>query len=538
MRWLLVLLAVTALAYAGFFLSLANPPFIDAPNHLARAVIINSLWADPHSPFQGAFSATHSFVPYMLPDVGLILLLRAFGIDQAYRVWSLLTVLVVVLGVWVYARQVLTASWAVAAAVLCSWYFATSYYLVLGFFAFQWGLAAAFVALGALEAWRRDDGKSFRWAALFTAACVACYAAHIAVFAILAGLVAAIGLARVYRNEQTRAHLVWELLPFAVLAAYHFPIIPAGPDGMADRMSQTGNLTPLLGSALFHQDYVLAGFLQMFGGGILAGITSFKLGNFLVGMFVRRSFVTDSVVLILFAGIIAGALWSGCRRDILRRHWRLAAICGLSAALYFVLPFWWEAVAYVDQRALPFFFIPLLMLALRVFEGSRPGPKRVALLIAACSALAALNLASLALFLPKQSRQVARYREALLRIPEGRAVLAIDAGKTDGHTAPLRHAGAFYAADRKGYTPYLFSQRTGSGPAEYFSDLSTLYRPPHRWYHANRECDWTKVSESYDYVIVTKPWRADRIDLSRLELQYENPVATVFRVLRSTPAGR
>ena len=49
--------------------------------------------------------------------------------------------------------------------------------------------------------------------------------------------VGAIGLARVFRNEQSRGRLVWELLPFAILAAYHFPIVPAGPDGAADRDS-------------------------------------------------------------------------------------------------------------------------------------------------------------------------------------------------------------------------------------------------------------------------------------------------------------
>src|SRR5579864_9208483 len=95
--WLAILLVVTALAYTGLFLSLANPPFIDAPNHLARAVIMNSLWQDPHSPFQGLFSASHAPVPYMLADVGLIILLRTLGMHLAYPVWSTMTVLALVL---------------------------------------------------------------------------------------------------------------------------------------------------------------------------------------------------------------------------------------------------------------------------------------------------------------------------------------------------------------------------------------------------------------------------------------------------------
>ena len=530
--WLTIFLVATALAYTGLFLSLSNPPFIDGPNHLARAVIMNSLWRDAQSPFQSTFSAKKIFVPYMLADLELIVLLRILGPHLAYTIWSTLTVLALVLGIWVYARQILETSWAVAAAILCAWYFATSYYLILGFFAFQWGLASAFVALGALEAWRRNEGGRFRWAAVYAIACFVCYATHIAVFAILAGIVGTIGLVRVFRKEQSWARLVCELLPFALLAAYHFPMVPAGPDAAADRMAQIGNLGGLFGSTLVRPGYVMNGLMQILGMGILAGVTWFKLGNFFVAMFIRQSYVMDGAILVLFWGIIAGAIWCGRRQAQLRYYWQLAAVCGLAATLYFVLPFWWEAVAYVDQRALPFLFIPLAVLSLRIFERSTPRPKQIALLIGACSLLAALNLISLSLFLPKQSRQVALYRKALLTIPEGRVVLPIDARRRDGNTFPLRHAGAFYAADRKGYTPYIFSNRTGSGPSEYFSDLSAIYRPPQRWYRSNWVCDWTKVMESYDYVVITKPWRAERIDLTRLEFYYENPVATVFRVRR------
>jgi len=417
---------------------------------------------------------------------------------------------------------------------LCSWYFATSYYLILGFFAFQWGLGAAFVAMAALEAWRRNEGKRVFWIALYAIACFACYAMHSAVFAMLAGLVGAIGLVRVFGKEQSRVRLIGELLPFALLAAYHFPLVPRGPAG-ADGTTQipiAGSIGDLLGSTFLHPGYAMDGLIQVLGAGILAGVTWFKLGNFFVGMFIRQSYVLDGVILILFWGVIAGAIWGGRRQADWRRHWQLAAVCGLAATLYFILPFWWAAVAYVDQRALPFLFISLLMLALRIFETSRPGRKQIVLLMVGCSLLAALNLASLARFLPRQSRQVARYREALLTIPEGRVVLSIDTRGRDGNTFPLRHAGAFYAADRHGYTPYLFSKRTGSGPSEYFSDLSSIYRPVQRWYRSNATCDWEKVMEDYDYVVITKPWRADRLDLSRLELHYENRVATVFRVRR------
>ncbi|HTB15100.1 MAG TPA: hypothetical protein VK752_26195 [Bryobacteraceae bacterium] len=534
--WLAIFLVLTALAYAGFFLSLSNPPFIDGPNHLARAVIMNSLWVDPHSPFQGKFSATHAFVPYMLSDVGLIFLLRTFGTNTAYRIWSMFTVLILVLGVWLYARQLLSARWAVAAAVLCSWYFATSYYLILGFFAFQWGLATAFIALAALEAWRANRKNSGWWIVIYWVACVACYGAHLATFAILAGLVGSIGLLRVLRKEQSWSRLVWECLPFAILAGYHVPMLPESPDAPADKVA----LVPFAGhlrTLVFGPVYLMGGLLQLLGAGMLAGLTWFKLGSFFTAMFLRQNYFLDTGILALFFAIIAGAIWCGRRQAKIQNFWQLAVICGLAALVYMVLPFWWEAIAYVDQRTLPFFFVALLMLSLRIFESSNPSRKRIALLMAACSLLAVLNLASLAAFMPRQSRLIAAYRSALITIPKGRVVLPVDARRRDGNTFPLRHAGSYYTVDRQGYTAYLFSKQTGSGPSEYFVDLSPVYRPPQRWYRSDADCDWGKVAESYDYVIVSKPWRASRIDLSYLEFYCENSAATVFRVRRATASA-
>ena len=104
-----IVLLVMALAYTGFFLSIPNPPFIDA-----AAITSGSRggsWIHcggiAHSPFQGLFSASRVFVPYITPDLGLIVLVRTLGIRMAYPVWGTLTVLVLVLGIWAYAREVL-----------------------------------------------------------------------------------------------------------------------------------------------------------------------------------------------------------------------------------------------------------------------------------------------------------------------------------------------------------------------------------------------------------------------------------------------
>ena len=490
MKFFLILIA---LAHTALFLSLSSVPFTDAPNHLARAAIMNSLWSDPHTPFAATFSASHFFMPYMLPDLGLILLIRAFGFHLAGPLWSTLTMLALVFSIWFYARQTLTAPWAIAAALLCSWYFATNYLFILGFFAFQWGVAAAFVALAALEAWRRD--QSYRWMAFYFAACLLCYGSHAAPFAILTAIVGVTGLIR----RQSWSRLALELLPFALLAAYHFLLVPAQPVTYGDSLTHN--------------------------------TVADKFGHFIEAMFVRENYVIDRSILILFWAITIAAIWFGVRkRAALNKFRDLLAACAVAAAIYFVLPFGIGIISYVDERALPFFFIPLLTLALGIFENASPNRSHVALLLIACSLLAAANLASLASFLPEQNREVAAVRQALLTIPPGKRVLPIFTRNRDGNTYPLRHAATFYAPERSGYVPYLFSQISGGGPSGYFRDLSQIYRPPQNWYINQTPPDWEKITEAYDYVVITKPWNPARIDQTHLELSSENESATVLKV--------
>jgi hypothetical protein len=493
--WLAILLVVTALAYTGFFLSLSSEPFTDAPNHLARAAVMNSLWFDSHSPFQGRFSASRIFMPYMLPDLGLILVIQILGFSLACPVWSTLTMLSLVLAIWLYARQILTTSWAIAAAVLCSWYFATNYLFILGFFSFQWGVAAAFAALAALEGRRKK---------VYVVACIFCYGAHLASFAMLAAIAGTVSVVRALRKEQSWSRVAGDWLPFAALTAYHLFLVPVHPEAPS--------------------------------GAITRSTAWDKFGHFFESFFVRENYTIDRTILVFFWGIVLIAIWLGRRH--LREQWELLTVCGVAATIYFVLPFGLAGVFYVDERALPFFFIPLSMLALRLFEKSAPDSDHVTRLLLACALLAAANLGSLAWFLPRQNRDAAQYREALLKIPAGKLVLPIQTRRRDGNTYPLRHAASFYVADRNGYEPYLFSQANASGPAGYFTDLLPIYRPQQNWYLGKTELDWEKVARSYDYVVISKPWRAGRIDFGKLELFYQNRVATVFRVRRAHNGGQ
>jgi hypothetical protein len=404
-------------------------------------------------------------MPYLLPDLGLL----AFG-----PLWSALTMLALVFGIWFYARQILTTN--LIAAMFCALYLATNYLFILGFFSFQWGVAFAFVALGALEAWRKNHKPV--WFAIYTFACVACYGSHLAAFAILGAIC--------LLKRQFVA-----LLPFAALTIYHVLLVPSHP--------------------------------EVFGGALNHNTVADKFGHFIEALFVRQNYVLDRCLLALFWGILILALWPSEPRPAGAVTRPLITTCALAALIYFVLPIGIGAIFYLDERALPFFYVPLLILALRVSESSR-------LIPALCAILAIANLGSLALFLPRQNREVAEYRAALQTIPERKTVLPIYTRQRDGSTYPLRHAASFYVADRHGYIPYLFSQVNGGGPSGYFLDHSTIYRPPQNWYMTDASPDWEKVAKTYDYVVITKPWDPARIDVKHLTLHYENEMATVFRV--------
>jgi hypothetical protein len=488
---LAVFLVLIGLLYTGLFLSLGDVPFTDSPNHLARAVIMKSLWFDAASPYRATFFAKRIVMPYMLPDLEFVLLLRMFGARLAYPAWATLTMLVLAAAIWFYSWQLLASGWARLAAMACSWYFATNYLFILGFFSFQWGLAFAFFALGALHAWRGKKGRG--WIAVYVAAVFATYGAHAACFAILLVLVAATGFLRAVLREQSWPGFAWELVPFAVLAGYHFWLLPAHPEASVGSMAHS--------------------------------MLPDKIARYFGSIFIRHSYAVDLVLLVLFFGIIAYAL-RGSKIDV-RKSWELLTICGLASAGYFLLPIGLEAGWYVDERVLPFVFVPLVMLALGSLERSQPSSRQIRRVVAACCLLAMANLASLASFLPRENRLVAAYREALQSIPAGQNVLPVDTLRFDARTRPLHHAGSLYL---EGYTPYLFSQKSGGGPSGYFEDRSQIYRPAQNWYVSNATPDWEKIAQSYHYVIVTKPWNPARLDLNRLTPQYENSVASVFRV--------
>jgi len=479
--WVLIAFIV-AVSYVVSFLLLQNLPFTDAPNHVARAAIMTSLWTDPKSPFIGMYLVRHVFMPYMLPDLLLAALLR---IGLGYSVWPALTMAAFAASILYYAWQLLSAWWTRVAAALLAWYFATNYLFVLGFFAFEWGLVASFFALGALEA---------GWIVLYVAACVVCYGSHLAALAILAAIVGTRGAFRAVRKQQTWARWLWELVPFGLLGAYHFLFVPSHPEAA--------------------------------GGTVAHNTIGDKLGHFLEAMFVRQNYAIDRSILALFFAIIACSIWFAGKTRF-RRQWELLVVCGIAAAIYFILPFGVGAIYYIDERALPFFYVPLAVLSLKMLEDAKFG--RIQVLLGACALLVAANFASLASFLPRQNRDLGAYREALRAVPARKLVLTVNTRQKDGNTWPMRHAGSFYATDREGYAPYLFNARSFGGPSGYFVDLTSIYQPPPNWYTDSFTPDWEQIERTYDYLVVTKPWEDGRID-RKLSIVYENDVATVFRV--------
>src|ERR1700739_2487296 len=100
--------------FAGFFLLaamllapiwiVAFPPFLDYPNHLARAFVLRHL-NDSHFSFQQFYRSDWGAYPYLGMDASLAVLGRLLPIETAGRAYLSLCALALPAAVWFFIRQ-------------------------------------------------------------------------------------------------------------------------------------------------------------------------------------------------------------------------------------------------------------------------------------------------------------------------------------------------------------------------------------------------------------------------------------------------
>src|SRR6202795_5095664 len=168
--------------------SVAFPPLLDYPNHLARSFVLAHL-NDPTFTFSRFYRADWGAYPYLGMDASLAVLVRIFPIETAGRVFLTVFAAALPAAAWFFLRQINPGEDATAAWTLL---IACNVFFLEGFLNFDLSLAMGFVALGLWLRWLAKPGTG-RWIAALVAF-TALYFTHLLGFGI-AGLIVAAYLA-------------------------------------------------------------------------------------------------------------------------------------------------------------------------------------------------------------------------------------------------------------------------------------------------------------------------------------------------------
>src|SRR5665213_404045 len=168
--------------------SVAFPPLLDYPNHLARAFVLAHL-ADSHFSFAQFYKADWGAYPYLGMDALLAVLGRVFPIETAGRVYLSLCALALPGAAWFFLREAQPNSGAVSLWALLISY---NVFFLEGFLNFDLSIAVGFLALGLWLRWLARQGIA-RWISSLVAF-TALYFTHLLGFGI-AGLIVAAYLA-------------------------------------------------------------------------------------------------------------------------------------------------------------------------------------------------------------------------------------------------------------------------------------------------------------------------------------------------------
>jgi hypothetical protein len=497
------ILALAVLSYIAVLVWFSPLDVQDYPNHLARALIMEDLIFQHGAEFGQIYQFHFLFTPYVLGDLLLATVVHLFGINAAAIIWMLLTFLSLPLSLFAYLRARQTSAEVTILMLLISLYLSTDTFFIMGFTEFRLSIALVFVALALVELLRRQWSAG-RYLA-FAVIVVSTYLTHLAAIAFIA---AAMGAAAVWRALLRKARIGREILLMAplvsvmiwhVFGALHY----RQPQDQIVDVTTWGTVT----------DKVLN----------------------LVWDFIRYNPAQDCVLLAMFAAFVLFALRDrqGWGREVFFRPqvlepWGYAVVF---LGVYFALPYEQAEASYIDVRALAlvplFTILGLLNLPLRQ-PGAVARTNFAATGLAAALALA--NLAYLAHHFREDNAWMAQYRAVVANIPRHAAVFPIYTATHQRSIYPKLHAAAFAVIERHAVIPYLFSGDLGS-PMKYFRYAHRPYAPNELWYRASQDSktDWRQVHDSYQYLLIMKPFGPSRIPLKTRTVA-ENDAAALLAV--------
>ena len=440
-----VALAVFLLAAAVLLLlpvwSVAFPPLLDYPNHLARAFVLLHLH-DAHYSFSQWYRADWGLYPYLGMDASLAVLGRIFPIEIAGRVFLSLCVLLLPASAWFFLRQAHPGEdWSACWALLIAW----NVFFLEGFLNFDISLAFVLIALGLWLRWLRAPGV-LRWLAALPAF-VCLYFAHLIGFA-LAGLIVT-AYALLSRRSLRALLLSWLLFVPGAVAYLHSSRVGLGKQ------------------AVIYQgwDDKLA-----------------ALGKFMHGY----SPALDTITVVALAAFF---LLAWIRNPAFRWDWPWFGVAAVLFAAFWAIPWAYGEGSDLDIRVLPLLFVAILSVA-------RIGP-RGRWLAALPLVLFFARTVSVTREFRAEQPELAGLARSFEAGPRDALVFPIVAGDQDPIARPFTHFWAYGVIRRGWFSPYLLDS-PGETPmritfntytADGFWDLS-YDSPP----------DWPDVQGDYQYV--------------------------------------
>ncbi len=441
-------LAVFLLALAVLLLlpiwSVAFPPLLDYPNHLARAFVLLHLH-DPHFSFSQWYRADWGLYPYLGMDASLAVLGRIFPIETAGRVFLSLCALLLPASAWFFLRQAHPGEdWSACWALLIAW----NVFFLEGFLNFDISLAFVLIALGLWLRWLASPGVA-RWlAAALAFFCL--YFAHLLGFALAGLIVTAYAL---FSRRSLRALLLsWFLFIPGAIAYLHSSRVGLGK-----------------------QTIVYQGWDDKLD----------ALGKFMHGY----SPVLDIITLVALAAFF---LLAWFRNPNFRWDWPWFGVAAVLFAAFWAIPWAYGEGSDLDIRVLPLLFVAILAVA-------RIGP-RGRWLAALPLVLFLARTASVTREFRAEQPELAGLANSFELVPRDALVFPIVEGDQDPIARPFTHFWAYGVIRRGWFSPYLFDH-PGETPmrityesytADGFWDLS--YDSP------DSVPDWPEVRDDYQYV--------------------------------------
>ena len=475
-----------AVGYAVLLWSLAGLPFHDFPNHVARSVVMADLTFHGGERFGQVFSGEFRFIPYMLGDVMLTLLVEACGADAGARIWLILAVGSFPLAVGVYLRSTGSSQFSLLIGCLVSLYLATDWFFLMGFASFRVALSLVLLSLAAWQTFMRTGSASSYM--LFLCLVVAGYLMHLSALVFAAVGIGAVSLAALVHKRVSLRRTIAGGLVIAALWGWYFFSAGAGHGGEVLERASIVQKIIRMKLPFFHlSTYVL-------------------LGLFLAGCAVMRTAWRQA--------------W---------RHERFQNACVLVVAfflVYAVLPIETTATWEIDSRALPLVWLFVLFATLAAAESV--GAEKTAV-IAVSMLLAAANLSLLWAELEPPNAVILEYRKMAAQVPPGARVLPVRT-PAPFSVDPYGHAGAFVTIDAGGITPYLFSANRGF-PMQYFRYRQEAYTPAAAWYIKDLPVDWPKIQAEYDYMLLRLPYDEKRIGVPT-QVVAHNRQAALLKIVR------